>query len=425
VEFRWLARNSEWRWLRARVSQVTDETGRDLTHGIFIDVTEQKRLEEHIRQVQKMEALGQLTGGVAHDFNNILTVVVGNGELLRASLPEHDDRREDLDAILEAGERGAALTRQLMAFSRRDVREPRPIDLRQLVTTLAPMLRRVIGEDVRLSLSLEPGLPLVHADAGQLEQVLVNLAVNARNAMPTGGDLAISSQLLTLTDEYVDGPAPVSGQFVVLAVADTGCGMDDATRQRAFEPFFTTKPQGRGTGLGLSTCYGIIKQTDGHIHLDSAPDRGTTVRMYLPPMPGVEDESRPGEDRGQGGLTGQETILLVEDDAHVRATVERVLIGAGYHVITAVDGDHAQAVAVTTSGPIHLIVSDVVMPGAAGPEIVARLQSVLDGTKVLFMSGYTDHAQLRDGVAKSGAHFLRKPFAPVALLETVREVLDA
>jgi hypothetical protein len=253
-----------------------------------------------------------------------------------------------------------------MAFSRRDVREPRPIDLRQLVTTLAPMLRRVIGEDVRLSLSLEPGLPLVHADAGQLEQVLVNLAVNARNAMPTGGDLAISSQLLTLTDEYVDGPAPVSGQFVVLAVADTGCGMDDATRQRAFEPFFTTKPQGRGTGLGLSTCYGIIKQTDGHIHLDSAPDRGTTVRMYLPPMPGVEDESRPGEDRGQGGLTGQETILLVEDDAHVRATVERVLTGAGYHVITAVDGDHAQAVAVTTSGPIHLIVSDVVMPGATG-----------------------------------------------------------
>jgi CheY-like chemotaxis protein len=372
-----------------------------------------------------MEAIGQLTGGVAHDFNNILAIILGNGDFLRQSLSESDPRRADAEAILEAGQRAAGLTRQLLAFSRRQVLEPRLLDLNQIVRGLEKMLRRIIGEDIEFSSVLAEGLPSVRADAGQIEQVIMNLVVNARDAMPLGGKLSIETKGVVLDRAYARTHlGAAQGPHVMLAVSDTGCGMDAETKRRLFEPFFTTKERGKGTGLGLSTCYGIVKQSEGWIWVYSEPQQGTVFKVYLPVAdaaaePTVTALTTPALAKGH------ETVLVIEDDPQVREMVRRVLGSRHYEILEARDGEQAMAVANAHGGPIDLVLSDVIIPGLNGPEIVQKVQQQRDGTRALFMSGYTDHAVLRDRILGTGVDFIQKPFAPDALAIKVREVLDA
>ena len=427
AEYRWRHKDGQWIWLRAHARTRTKSDGTARIEGTFADVTELKRAEENLRQSQKMEAIGQLTGGVAHDFNNILAVILGNGDFLRQSLAENDPRRADADAILEAGQRGAGLTRQLLAFSRRQMLEPRVLDLNQIVRGLEKMLRRIIGEDVEFSTVLPEGLRPVHADAWQIEQVIMNLVVNARDAMPRGGKLSIETANVVLDASYTrTHTESASGGHVMLAVSDTGCGMDANTKRRLFEPFFTTKERGKGTGLGLSTCYGIVKQSGGLIWVYSEPGQGTAFKIYLPvtladaaPMPAD------GAQVPAAAANGHETVLVIEDDAQVRAMVRRILSSSGYQILEARDGEEAVAVTSMHAGTIDLILSDVVIPGVSGPEAVQQVQQTHGGTRSLFMSGYTDHAVLRDQILSAGANFIQKPFAPATLVNKVREVLDA
>jgi PAS domain S-box-containing protein len=425
AEYRWRHKDGHWIWIRAHARTRVRPDGTELVEGTFADITELKRAEEHVRQSQKMEAIGQLTGGVAHDFNNILAVILGNGEFLRDSLAQNDPRRADADAILDAGQRAAGLTRQLLAFSRRQVLEPRILDLNQIVRGLEKMLRRIIGEDIEFSSALAEGLQSVRADAGQIEQVIMNLVVNARDAMPVGGKLSIETKNVVLDKDYAHSHLGAArGPHVMLAVSDTGCGMDAETKRRLFEPFFTTKERGKGTGLGLSTCYGIVKQSDGWIWVYSEPGQGTAFKVYLPVATADADAA---------SLTaapptvseGHETVLVIEDDAQVRSMVRRILESRSYEILEARDGEEAMSVAKGHAGELDLILSDVVIPGVSGPEIVAQVQQHYGDTRTLFMSGYTDHAVLRDRILSAGANFIQKPFAPNALANKVREVLDA
>jgi PAS domain S-box-containing protein len=422
IEYRRRRKDGGW----ALVHNRTTETVKDGFQGIMSDVTEQRRLEQNLRQSQKMEAIGQLTGGVAHDFNNILATVLGNSHFLLEDLPDGDPRREDADEIRKAAERAAALTRQLLAFSRRQVLDPSVLDLNGVVHGLEKMLRRLIGEDVDFAVETRADLGTVVADAGQLEQVIMNLVLNARDAMPTGGQLTIETANAEFDEAYVAGHAPaVAGRYVMLAVSDTGCGMDAETQRRAFEPFFTTKGLGRGTGLGLSTCYGIVKQSGGFIWLYSEAGRGTTFKVYLPRNCAPSVEERPAAEAASG-RRGSETVLLVEDDERVRSTVQRILVSRGYRVLVAADAHDALAMATATDA-IDLVVSDVVMPILSGPELVGRIAAARAGRpfRTLYMSGYSDHAILRSGVLHSDASFIQKPFPPDALARKVREVLDA
>ena len=389
----------------------------------FLDITERRSLEEQFRHAQRMEAVGRLAGGVAHDFNNLLTVIGGYGELLLTSIPRGDPNRAALEEIVTAGERAASLTRQLLAFSRKQVLAPEVLDLNVIVAGMDKMLRRLIGEDIALVSVPAADLSRVRADPGQIEQVIMNLAVNARDAMPTGGRLTIETRNATLAE----GSARVSlppGSYVLLTVCDTGTGMTAQTMEHIFEPFFTTKEQGKGTGLGLATVHGIIRQSGGDVAVESAPGKGATFEIYLPPV--EVDERSPESPSGvlRAVPRGSQTILLVEDEKPVRTLCRAVLEALGYAVLEATDAEDALKAVATRTGPIHLLVTDIVMPGVGGPELARQFGSLLPGARVLFVSGYSDEAVMRGGVIKSGAAFLQKPFSPASLARKVREVLD-
>jgi PAS domain S-box-containing protein len=401
------------------------------------DVSEQRRhdavrqaLEAQLRQSQKMEAVGRLAGGIAHDFNNILTVITANAEFLLEALDPADPRHADTVEIRAAAARAAALTRQLLAFSRKQILSPQVLDLNRVVEAVRPMLARLIGEDVRVETRAAPELPAVLADAGQMEQVLLNLAVNARDAMPGGGRLCIETAECRVDDGTWADAAPDDprrevppGAYVTLAMSDTGTGMPPEVAARVFEPFFTTKPLGRGTGLGLSTVYGIVTQSGGHVCVHSVPGEGSTFTLFLPrvssaPCAAAAAPAAPAPARGS------ESVLLVEDEEVVRALARRTLERQGYTVIEALGAEHALAVAAAHDGPIHLLLTDVVMPEMAGPALVERLHGERPLLPVLYMSGYTDDDIVRHGVLTSETPFLQKPFTPAALVSAVREVLD-
>jgi signal transduction histidine kinase/ActR/RegA family two-component response regulator len=387
------------------------------------DVTCLRRLEDALQRAQRMEAIGQLTGGIAHDFNNLLAAILANAHFLLQALPEGDTRRVDAEEINAAAERAAALTRQLLAFSRRQVLEPKTINLNAAIVGVEKMLRRLICEDIELTTTLQADLRCVHLDQGQLEQVIVNLVVNARDAMPRGGRLCLETANVEFLEPHVHGEVAVpAGRYVMLAVSDSGVGMNEETKQRLFEPFFTTKEVGRGTGLGLSTCYGIVKQSGGFIWVYSELDRGTEFRIYLPAS--NQPAESPRALQASQNHDGSETVLLIEDDDRVRSSVARILRGRGYQVLATRNGAEAEAVAAAHVRPIHVVISDVVMPGMSGPDVVARLRERSAIGKALFMSGYAEHSALANGVLSSELQFIQKPFAPDALARKLREVLD-
>jgi PAS domain S-box-containing protein len=412
-------------WNALSVAPVFDNGGA-LSHfvGLQTDVTSLKNLEQQLRQAQKMEAFGQLAGGVAHDFNNLLTVILGYSELMLASLPVGDPSREPIQEICNAGERAALLTRQLLAFSRKQVVEPQVLDLNSVVAGMEKMLKRLIGEDVELTAVPAPGLATVKADPGQVEQVLLNLAVNARDAMPQGGKITIETANVDLDEGYGQSHAEVvPGRYVLLAVSDTGCGMTEQVKAHIFEPFFTTKEVGKGTGLGLATVFGIVKQSGGHVRVYSEAGHGTTIKVYLPSVaeavPAVQSIVEPEPARSAG-----QTILLVEDEKAVRAMTALALRSKGYTLLEAANGEEAVLLGEQHTGPIHLLMSDVVMPRMGGRQLAERLTSQHPEMRVLFVSGYTDDAVVRHGVLRAEVAFLQKPFTMDALHRKVQKILD-
>jgi len=373
-----------------------------------------------------MEAVGRLAGGVAHDFNNLLTAIIGYADLMVTSLDQDDPLRKDAEEIKRAGERAAALTDQLLAFSRKKVLQPLILNLNTTVTNMEKMLRRLIGEHIELILGLDPALGLVKADPGQIEQVIMNLAVNARDAMPQGGRLTIETKNVYLDEEYTHQHVDIQpGPYVMLAVSDTGVGMSKETLSHLFEPFFTTKEMGKGTGLGLSTVYGIVRQSDGHIWVYSELGQGTTFKIYLPRIEEIVESGKRVPVSAKS-MQGQETVLLVEDEDIVRDLACRVLSENGYTVLEAHDGREALLICEKYGGPIHLLVTDVVMPGGmSGRQVAERLRTLRPDVKVLYMSGYTDDTIVHHDVLEPGMAFLQKPFMPDILLHKVREVIDA
>jgi PAS domain S-box-containing protein len=390
----------------------------------FRDITERRHLEESLRQSQKMEAIGQLAGGVAHDFNNILTVIMGYGDFLSDKIPKDDPMHNDLTEIKRASERAASLTHQLLAFSRKQVLSPKILDLNTVVGNLEKMLGRLIGEDIDLAFFPGKDLYQVWADQGQIEQVLMNLVVNARDAMPAGGKITIETANVELDEIYARTHGQVRpGPHAVLILSDTGTGMDQETQSRVFEPFFTTKEVGKGTGLGLATVYGIIKQSGGNIWVYSELGKGTTFKIYLPQIDQNEvPNARP--DLSDESLTGTETILLVEDESSLRDLAFAILVKRGYTVLEASNGEDAILACAKYNDPIHLLLTDVVMPLMNGRELAEKLQPRRPDMKVLFMSGYTDEAIVRHGVLDSANAFLQKPFTPESLAKKVREILN-
>ncbi|MCL6541350.1 MAG: response regulator [Roseiflexus sp.] len=419
--FRYRHASGVWRWIECNVRAV--EQGDQLT-AIIVgrDITERRELEERLLQIQKMDALGRLSGGIAHDFNNLLAVIAGCTELARQSLPNDHPAALELIEIQHATERASALTRQLLAFAHRQKFDPRPIDLNTLILDMQKLLRRLIRENITLHTRLDPDRWYVRADPGQIEQVLVNLAINARDAMADGGTLTISTANV-VTDETFERlyPSLQLGEYVRLTVSDTGVGMDEETRQRAFEPFFTTKKPGEGTGLGLATCYGIIVQHGGAIELISEPGCGTTVVIYLP-RAYPSEETVTLETGEYIDLKGSETILLVEDDLAVRTLTARVLRTHGYIVLEA--GDGHEALTLADERPIHLLLSDHVIPHMSSESLAHHLTSLIPQMKVLFMSGYVVEPR-PDVQPLQEATVLQKPFTPTALLQRVRAVLDS
>jgi len=391
---------------------------------IVRDVTEQRRLQAQLMQAQKMEAVGRLAGGVAHDFNNLLTVIISYSDLLLEDLGRDDPKREDVAAVRKAAEGAAALTHQLLAFSRQQVLQPKVLDVNATVANTEKLLRRLIGEDIQLVAKLGSGLGSVKADPGQIEQVIMNLAVNARDAMPAGGQLTIETANVEMDEAYVRGhPLAQPGRYVMLAVSDTGTGMDEQTKAHIFEPFFTTKELGKGTGLGLATVYGIVKQSGGFIWLYSEPGHGTSFKIY---MPRVDESAERATPAAAAPLPrGTETILVVEDAPAVRAVTRQVLERQGYTVLEAPNGGAALVLATKHHGPIHLLLTDVVMPGVNGRQLAEQLARPRPDMMVLFTSGYTDDSVVRHGVLESGIAYLQKPFTPDGVARKVREVLDS
>jgi PAS domain S-box-containing protein len=404
--------------------QIKDNRG--LVIGIFgigQDITDRKRLEEQLLVSQKMEAVGRLAGGVAHDFNNLLGVIVGYSDLVLDAFPSEDPRHQQLEQIKKAGLRATSLTRQLLTFSRKQVCQPVVLDINALVTDFNKMLRRMVGEDIEFTNALHQGLGQVKVDPGQIEQVIMNLVVNSRDAMPNGGKLIIETANVDLDEDYcLLHPSVQPGRYVMLAVSDSGSGMDAKTQARIFEPFFTTKEEGKGTGLGLAIVYGVVKQSEGHIWVYSELGKGTTFKIYFPRID--EPAQSAATDRGEAGsLRGFETILLAEDSTLLRVLTCALLENNGYEVIAAENGIEAVKLAERCDRPIHLLLTDVVMPGMSGRELADRLAVKRPGMRVLYMSGYTNDAIVHHGVLEPGLFFLQKPFSQEALTHKLREVL--
>jgi nitrogen-specific signal transduction histidine kinase/CheY-like chemotaxis protein len=380
--------------------------------------------EEQLRQSQKLEAIGQLAGGVAHDFNNLLTVIGGYSSILLNKLDQDSSFRVSVEEIKKASDRASGLTRQLLAFSRKQILQPKILDLNIVVSELDKMVRRLIGEDIDLLAITDPHLGNVKADPGQIEQVLLNLIVNARDAMPAGGKLTIETANAFLSADYAHSHAALVGPHVMLAVSDTGCGMDAELQKHVFEPFFTTKVTGKGTGLGLATVYGIVKQSDGHIWLHSEPGKGTSFKIYLPCVDEVV-----GDQANAAGMPlvakGSETLLLVEDEDQVRRIVQEILEQQGYDVLTAANGEEALRLAEVHGSKIHLLLTDLVMPQMSGRELAEELTTLQPKLKVLYMSGYTDDAIVRHGLLDASLSFIQKPFDVATAARKVREVLDS
>jgi len=412
-------------WEFASISPIKNVDGQ-ITHylGVKEDITERKKLQQQLIQSQKMEAIGKLAGGVAHDFNNLLTVINGYADLLLYKLSSDDPPYKAIRQIKLAGERAASLTEQLLAFSRRQLIQPKILNLNDVVADTEKMLRRLIGEDIDLVTRLSPNLGNIKADPSQIDQVIMNLVVNARDAMPQGGKLTIETANVYLDDVYVKEHEQVQpGDYVMLAISDSGKGMDEETCSRIFEPFFTTKGPGEGTGLGLSTVYGIIKQNRGYVWVYSEPDKGTTFKIYLPRVPEESQEQKIAPD-SRKTTSGSETILLVEDDENVREFSSRILKENGYFVLEADRGSSAIKISQQYEGTIHLLLTDVVMPEMSGRELSEHLSRLRPEMKIIYVSGYTDNAIVHHGVLDKNTHFIQKPFAPKVLLEKIREVLD-
>jgi two-component system cell cycle sensor histidine kinase/response regulator CckA len=425
MEVRLLRSDGRPIWVYRNRSVVQDASGTPLYLLTYLrDVSDRRTLEDQLRQAQKMEAVGQLAGGIAHDFNNLLTAIIGNGELLLREMDASDDRRLDVLEINRAAHRAATLTRQLLAFSRKQILQPRLLGLNQVVTELSTMLRRVIGEHVELRLDLDPALGPVLADPGQMEQVITNLAVNGRDAMPAGGTLTIRTASLDGAHVPRGGPeeGELLGPHVSLAVTDTGVGMDDRTRARLFEPFFTTKELGRGTGLGLATVYGIVRQSGGHIRVHTRLHEGSTFTIYLPRAEGPSEagDDGPGQAEEPGGAG---TVLVVEDEEAVRTLACRVLRAKGYRVLEAASADLALAILGGSTEPIELLLTDVVMPGLSGPALAQRLVARHPSLRVLYMSGYAEEAIERQGALPAGGDLLEKPFTADQLARRVRAAM--
>jgi PAS domain S-box-containing protein len=426
AEVEWKRQDGSFITVRLSGRAVADDHNKVAEIEVIVeDVTERRLLENQFRQAQKMEAVGRLSGGIAHDFNNLLGVIIGYSEILLDRLDPEERLHKNAEEIKKAGERAASLTRQLLAFSRQQVLEPKVLDLNRVVTDVTKMLRRMIGEDINVVSVLASTVARVKADQGQIEQVLMNLAVNARDAMPQGGTLSIETANMELDEAYARRHPPTQpGRYVMLAMTDTGCGMDAETQAHIFEPFFTTKEVGKGTGLGLATVYGVVKQSGGYIWVYSEPGRGTTFKIYLP---AVDEPMETGPTGGGPAKTtrGTETVLVVEDDEPLRKLTRECLEENGYTVLATANSAEAVETAERYGGTIHLMVTDVVMPGMNGRELAARLASLRPEMKVLYMSGYTDDAIVRHFVLEPGLAFLQKPFTQKVLARKVRELLDS
>jgi PAS domain S-box-containing protein len=424
AEFRVVSADGATRWVFARARTVYDSEGRALRLiGVNVDITERKSLEAQLRQAQKMEAIGQLAGGIAHDFNNMLTAILGNANLILDDAPPDAVQRDEALEIVRAAERASALTRQLLAFGRKQMMQPAAVDLNALVIDMSQMLKRLIGEHIELVTSLESPLPIVRADPSQIEQVVLNLVVNARDAMLTGGRLSLTTAAFDLDDEYVMEHVVIEpGRYVMLAVSDTGTGMTEETKRRVFEPFFTTKERGKGTGLGLATVYGIVKQSGGYVWVYSEWGHGTTLKVYLPVAAEADRPARRTPAAAAVPQRGTGTILLVEDEVAVRQLAKILLERSGYHVLVAADAQEAADLFQRHADRIDLLVTDVVMPGASGPALLRHLLDRRPGLKVLYMSGYaTDAVPLH--TVDSDAVFLQKPFTSDQLIRKVHEAL--
>jgi len=425
VEYRIRHKDGHWLTLESTASVVRDSHG-NVQKLVVVnrDITERKQLEEQLYLSQKLEAIGRLSGGVAHDFNNLLGVIIGYSEALEACIPENDPFREAVDEIQKAGKRAASLTQQLLAFSRKQVLEPKALDVKAVIVELERMLRRLIGEDIDLKIVLPQKLGTIRADRGQIEQVLLNLAVNARDAMPQGGTLTIETANSELGQSDVKRFRYVTpGPYVMLRVTDSGCGMDSELQSHIFEPFFTTKEKGKGTGLGLATVYGVIKQSGGYIWVDSEPGKGATFRIYLPEVQESPDSTGEEKPRAKPASAASRTILLVEDEESLRKLTRTILVEAGYIVLDAHDAACALQLSTETGDAIDLLLTDVVMPGMSGRQLADELSPRRPEMRVLYMSGYTDGAVAAHGALESGISVLHKPFTRDQLVRRVEDAL--
>ena len=425
IEYRLRVKSGEYRWFAAVGQAVWDHQGRPVRMaGSLRDLTEKRRLEEQFYHAQKMEAVGRLAGGIAHDFNNLLTAMMGYADLVLDQIGALGPLAHEVEQIIAGGRRAASLTRQLLAFSRKQVLTPEVLSLTTVVADAERMLRRVIGAHIELSTAMDSELGLVNADPSQIEQIIMNLALNARDAMPGGGRLTLETQNVDLDQHYAQiHPEVTAGRYVMLAVSDTGSGISPEVQERIFEPFFTTKEVGRGTGMGLAAVFGIVKQSGGHIEVCSEPGRGATFRIYLPRLIDTTVAPKVPAPRGHNPR-GTETILIVEDDTAVRQLTNRILTNCGYRVFEAANGAEALAICERTAEPLDLMITDVVMPKIGGHELVERVSTLRPGLSILYISGYPDGAILNQGGIAAGTQFLQKPFTPQNLARRVRDILD-